>query len=81
MVDGGHLAGEVFLNLHARAGEAEAVRLRRDLEAASVPLHDVVVADDAFVEEAADPIQVLRRGPPGLFELARGVSEAGVVVS
>ena len=38
----------------------DAARLGWDLEAAAVPLHDVVVADDAFVDKAADAVQVAR---------------------
>lgn len=52
----------------------------RDLEAATVPLHDVVVADGAFVQEAADAIEVLRSGTPGFFGLARRASETAIVI-
>jgi hypothetical protein len=50
------------------------------LKAATVPLHDVVVADRAFVKKAADALQVLRSGTPSLCGLARGAAEAPVVV-
>ncbi len=43
-------------------GEAEALRLGRDLEAAAILLHNVVVADRALVMKAADAIQFSGRG-------------------
>jgi hypothetical protein len=45
---------ERFVELHVGSGEAEALRVGRDLETAALPLHDVVVADGALVQEAAD---------------------------
>jgi hypothetical protein len=53
----------------------------RDLEAVSVPLHDVVVADDAGMLEAADAVQIAGCETPGGFGLARHTGEATVVVS
>ncbi len=44
---------ESLVDVHFGAGEAEAARLLGDLEAAACPLHDVVVADGAFVMSAA----------------------------
>ena len=44
------------------------------------PLHDVVVADDALVSEAADAIEIFRSRAPGLFCLAGRAGEAAVVV-
>ena len=71
---------ESLMELHFGSGKAEAAGLRRDLEAAAVPLHDVVVADDAFVSEAADAIEIFRSRAPG-FSASRGsASEAAVVV-
>ena len=75
-----NLSFERFIELHFGPGEAEALRLGRDLETASVPLHDVVVADDAFVMEAADAVEVFGSGTPGLFRIARRTTEAAVVV-
>ena len=49
-----NLSFERFVDLNSGPGKAEALRLRRDLEAASVPPHDVVIADVAFVDEATD---------------------------
>jgi hypothetical protein len=68
------------VDLDASPGEAEALRLGRDLETATVPLDDVVVADRAFVEEAADAVEVLGSGAPGLFRLTRRAAEAPVVI-
>src|ERR1039458_1651588 len=60
--------------------KAEALRLGRDLEAASFPLHDVVVADRAFVMEAADVVEVLGSRTPSFFGFARRTTEAAIVV-
>jgi hypothetical protein len=60
-----HTPIESFVDLHFGAGEAEAARLLGDLEAAACPLHDVVVADGAFMDEAADALEDVRSGPPG----------------
>src|SRR5487761_700162 len=74
------LSFERFIELHFGSGEAEALRLGRDLEAASVPLHDVVVADRALVMEAADAVEIFRSTSPGLFRIARRTAETPVVV-
>ena len=71
---------ERFIKLHLGPGEAEALRLGRDLEMASVPLHDVVVADAALVMKAADAIQIFGSGTPSLLRIARRTTEAAVVV-
>ena len=44
------------------SGKAEALFLLGDLEALALPLDDVVVADDALVNEAADAIQISGAG-------------------
>ena len=75
-----NLSFERFHELHLGPSEAEALRLGRDLETASVPLHDVVVADAALVMKAADAVQIFGSGTPSLFRLARGATEAAVVV-
>jgi hypothetical protein len=54
--------------------------LGRNLKSAAIPLHHIVVADDAFVEEAADAVQVFGGGTPGFFHCARRTTEAPVVV-
>src|ERR1700752_3988034 len=62
------------------AGEAEAAGLLGDLEAAAIPLHDVVVADGAFVHQAADTLEAVRSRSPSGFHLAGLFSETAVVV-
>jgi integrase len=57
------LSFERFDELHFCPGETNALRLRRDLQAAAVPLHDVVVTDAALVKEAADAIEFLGNRP------------------
>ena len=51
-----------------------------DVEAAPLPLHDVVVADDALMDEAADAIQLLGSGPPSGLRVSRRASQAAVVI-
>src|ERR1700686_5295748 len=76
----GDLSFERFHELNSGPSKAEAVRLGRDLEAASVPLHDIVVADAALVMKAADALKVFRSGTPSLFRISRVATEAAVVV-
>ena len=52
----------------------------RNLEAATIPLHNVVVADRPFVKKAADALQVGRSGSPSFLGLARSAAEASFVV-
>jgi len=68
------------MDLHGRSGEAEAAGLRMDLQPQAAPSHDVVVADNALVSEAADAIEIFRSGAPCLLCLAGRASEAAVVV-
>ena len=49
------------LELNFGPGKAEALRLGRDLETAFVALHDVVIADAAFVNETAGAIELVSR--------------------
>jgi hypothetical protein len=76
----GNFSIECFAKLDFDPGEAETFWLRWNLEAAAVPLYNVVVADRAFVKKAADAIQVPGSGTPGFFGLTRGAAEAPVVV-
>ena len=76
----GDLSFERFHELNSGPSEAEAVWLGRDLETASVPLDDIVIADAAFVMEAADAIEIFGSGTPSLFRIARRTTEAAVVV-
>src|SRR6266852_6512975 len=55
---------EGLVDLHFGTGEAEAPGLLGDLEAAAFPLHDVVVADGAFMHEAAEALEMFRSGTP-----------------
>ena len=54
--------------------------LGMDLQPPTLPLHDVVVANDAFVGEAADAFQIVRGGPPSQFGFAGPASKAAIVV-
>ena len=65
-------AVERLMDLNFRSSEAEAARLRVNLQPAAVPLHDVVVADDAFVGEAADAFEIAGAGRQA-FSAWRGV--------
>src|ERR1700730_1026455 len=71
---------EGLIDAHFGTGEAEAVCLLRDLEATAVPLHEVVVADDTLVHEAADTVERVGRFPPGGCGFACLPSETTVVV-
>ena len=73
-------AVEGLVDLHLGAREAEAACLLGNLEAAALPLHDVVVADDAFMQEAADAVDIFRSGPPRGGRFARRPGETAVVV-
>jgi hypothetical protein len=69
-----------LVDLHFGASEAETASLLGDLEAASFPLHDVVVADDAFVHETADALETFRSRAPGGCVFAGLLGERAVVV-
>ena len=56
---------ESVIELNLGAGEAEAAALGRNLEATALPLHDVVVADYALMNEAADAVQIVGGRTPG----------------
>ena len=71
-----NLSFERFNELDFGPGEAEALRLGRDLEAAAVPLHDVVVADDPFMGEAADALDIFPERGARLWR-CRGPSADG----
>ena len=71
---------ERLVELDFGPGEAEAAVLWWDLEAPAFPLHHVVVADDAFVPERADALEVFWSRAPGFGGVARGTCEAAVVV-
>src|SRR5438552_1450615 len=69
-----------FAELHLGTGEAETFWLGRDLETAAVPLHDVVIAEDALVDEAADAAEIFGGRAPSLFRFSGSAAEAAVVV-
>src|SRR5271170_7050495 len=71
---------EGLIDLDPGSRKAKAPVLRRDLEEATVPLHDVVVADDAFVAEGADALEIAGSGAPSFGGCARGAREAAVIV-
>ena len=50
---------ESLLELDFCSRKAEAPVLGRDLESTAVPLHDIVVADDAFVAEGTDALEIV----------------------
>src|SRR2546421_13059210 len=63
-----------FAELHLGTGEAEAFWLGRDLETAAGPLHDVVIADDSLVGEAADGAEIFGGRAPSLFRFSGGAA-------
>ena len=70
---------ERFVKRNAGPGEAEAMWMGLDLKAAPFPLHNVIVADQAFGMKTADPMELGGGGTPGFFRFARGSAEAPVV--
>ena len=71
---------ESLIDVNFGSGKAEALALLGDLEALALPLHDVVVADDALVNEAADAVQIFGCGAPCGLHFAGAAGEAAVVV-
>ena len=71
---------ESLMDLDFGSGETEAAGLGMKLQPAAVPLHNVIVADDAFMGEATDAFEVFRSRAPGLRCVAGSASEAAVVV-
>src|ERR1700683_2806980 len=69
-------AVESLIDPHFGSGETVATRLRVDLKAAAVPLHDVVVADDPFMGEAADALDIFPERGARLWR-CRGPSADG----
>ncbi len=69
-----------LIDVDFRSGKREALSLLGDLKTLTFPLHDVVVADHALVDEAADAIQVFGRGAPCGLLFSRAAGEAAVVV-
>ena len=71
---------ERLVEMDFGSGKAEALALLGDLKALAVPLHDVVVADHALVDEAADAVEIFRSRTPGGLQVARSAGEAAIVV-
>ena len=71
---------ERLVEMDFGSGKGEALPLLGDLEALSLPLHDVVVADHALVDEATDAVKIFRGRPPSGLQVARAAGEAAVVV-
>ena len=71
---------ESLIDVDFGSRKAEAFGLLGDLKAVAIPLHDIVVADDAFVHEAADAFEILRSLAPDGCGFARQSCEAAVVV-
>src|SRR5579872_3359231 len=71
---------ESLMNLHCGSGKTEAAGLCMNLQPLAAPLHDVVVADDALVSEAADAFEIFWGQTPGLLCIAGRAREAAVVV-
>jgi len=73
-------AVESLIEIDFGSGKAEALSLPGDLEALAFPLHDVIVADHALVNETADAIQVFRGWTPSGLQVTGTASKAAVVV-
>ena len=43
-------------------------------------MHDVVIADDALVDKAADAAEIFRGRTPSLLRFSRSMAEAAIVV-
>jgi hypothetical protein len=71
---------ESLVDVDFGSSKTEALSLLGDLEALALPLHDVVVADHAVVDEAADAVEVFRGRPPRGLHFTRTAGEAAVVV-
>jgi len=71
---------EGLIKLDFCSREAEVPILRGNLEAVPLPLHDVVVADDAFVKERADTLKFFGSRAPSFGGLAWNACEAAVVI-
>ena len=69
-----------FIDVNFGSGKAEASALLGDLEALALPLDNVVVADHALVNEAADAIEIFLSRAPGGLHFAGAAGKAAVVV-
>src|ERR1039457_1878402 len=71
---------ESLVEVYFGPRKAEALSLLRDLEALAFPLHDVVVADHALVDEAADTVEIFGSRTPRRLHFTGAAGEAAVVV-
>ena len=71
---------ESLIEMDFGSGKAEALPLLGDLETLALPLHDVVVADHALMDEAADTVKIFRSRTPRGLHFARAAGEAAIVV-
>src|SRR5712692_4708305 len=67
------------VDVDAQAGVAAATGAGAQLEKAPLELHGVIMLDRATVLEAADAIEIGRRGAPGGLGMGGGLGEAGIV--
>src|SRR6266566_6735810 len=70
-----------LVELSLGSAKTERLPLTGQVETASLPLHDVVAADDPRIPKAADAIQIAPSMSPARFRLAGHTREAAVVVS
>ena len=71
---------ESLIDVDFGSSKTEALALLRNLEAVAVPLHDVVVTDDALMNEAADAVEIFWSRAPCSLGFARMGGEAAIVV-
>jgi len=70
-----------LVELSLGSGKTERLPLTGQVETGSLPLHDVVAADDPRIPKAADTIQIAASMSPASFRLAGHTREPAVVVS
>jgi len=71
---------ESLIDVDFSSSKAKALALLGDLEALALPLDNVVVADHALVNEAADAFQTFGCGTPCGLHFTRTAGEAAIVV-
>src|SRR6058998_2197256 len=71
---------ERLIETNFGARKAEAAGLLGDLQALAFPLHDVVIADHALMDEATDAVQIAGSRAPSGGGFARRAGEAAIVI-
>src|SRR6202140_562796 len=71
---------EALIEMDLGSCKAEALPLLGDLETLALPLHDVVVADHALMDKAADVVQIFRCGTPCGLHFAGAAGEEAVEI-